>query len=489
MGQNSRIQARPQSSGILHIMFGLLLLFVSNLLLPNPSFSDPLNLFSWKGQVVEKGTGIPIEGAVIVRSWDREWPTPAGTGSELSTIKEGVSGKDGKFSVSNRSLSISIPFFYQIVENSTIVFKPGYKVLALNKRTSVIDMEKIPPSYYVRHEEAEKAKTMNYEVDFYSTKHLREVIEKEERTVKSLPRYVPGVFYQGFTFEKDFLMLPSDIAIDEEGNVYVADLDVIHKFSKNGELIKKRMDNLRAEKDIEFDKRGNLYAYAFGEWLLKINLPDLDISYLSHERFPKKKGEGFSSMKHHFTVSAGDKLFFIKGLYGMGSESKTVFSYDLKGNLLCRFDAKANDIRPLETEIQFLDITSDNEDNILIVYSFYNPVWDTVRNRYQFRDGILKLDPQCNQLFDKKIDLDGQKARSITQTSDGRIILASEDNIYVYDKHLTLMFKESLSGKELGKVDIRRIQAEREGEHLYMVESRYRRILRYNLMTRELHKK
>ena len=189
-------------------------------------FESPL--FAWSGKILDKETGSPIERAVIIRSWERDWVTPAGRVSSPVTFEETLSDKDGKFNISifKRILHVGVPFFAPISENNPIVFKPGYRFLLVREKSSIIELEKIPATYYLRYEEAKKARG-NYQVDFHQTKLLKKMVAEEVEYIKRLDKYVPGVWYTGF-------ISPHDIAIDQENSVFVADgyHRTIHKLSQ-----------------------------------------------------------------------------------------------------------------------------------------------------------------------------------------------------------------------------------------------------------------
>ena len=130
-----------------------------------------------------------------------------------------------------------------------------------------------------------------------------------------------------------------------------------------------------------------------------------------------------------------------------------------------------------------IDIDSATDDMIIVAYSYFNPYWDKSRKTYVNRNGILIFDQNCNEAFYKEIEIDS-KVRSIVATEDG-FVVADRDSIYIYDKNINLKFKEEMRGKELGVVDIQRISSDNSGTYLYIIESRYERILKYNLKTRE----
>ena len=53
------------------------------------------SLFAWSGKILDKETSKPLESAVIIRSWDREYATPGGRASSLVAFEEILSDKDG----------------------------------------------------------------------------------------------------------------------------------------------------------------------------------------------------------------------------------------------------------------------------------------------------------------------------------------------------------------------------------------------------------
>ncbi len=133
----------------------------------------------WYGKVIDKNTGQPIEGAVLVRSWDVETASPAGTVTSFFGMKETLTDKNGKFTIFKKIYFPGIPILIWISENRPIVFKPGYKFLILDKKTSTISLEKIPTIIDLREKELSEAQR-NYEVDHYNTNIFRKMIEREE---------------------------------------------------------------------------------------------------------------------------------------------------------------------------------------------------------------------------------------------------------------------------------------------------------------------
>ncbi|MBI4826543.1 MAG: HEAT repeat domain-containing protein [Nitrospirae bacterium] len=145
--------------------------------------SNPSESLAWSGKVIDRETGEPIEGAVIVRSWDRETATPAGSVSSFEDVKEVISDKNGKFTTYRKFFFSSIPFLSQVVENKPIIYKPGYKFLILEDKDSIIYLEKVPTKLDVRKSELDKAEG-NYEIDRYETMVFKRMLEREDEFIR-----------------------------------------------------------------------------------------------------------------------------------------------------------------------------------------------------------------------------------------------------------------------------------------------------------------
>ena len=347
-------------------------------------------------------------------------------------------------------------------------------------------MEKIPDTYYVRYEECNKARG-NYHVDRHETQLLKAAIEKEEEVIKTLPRYVPGVFYQGFTFEKNRLRSPQDIEIDEEDNLYVADGGfprMIQKISNKSVIIyEKKYNRLsKGQVDIERDNDGNLFVFA------RRTLSKRTTENNIYVTIPKAGSDDvFPFQDMHIAIGQRNTLFLIKTITPFVN-TPVIYSYDFKGNLLCKREIKGENVKPGEGYIQLIDLTTDSKGNVLLVYSYLNPYWDKVKDGYLYRNGILKFEQNCNQIYNRALALDG-KVTSITTTPDDSIIISDKHCFYVYDKNLNPLFKYDLSNRELGKISIRRIKADLRGQWLYIIESKYSRILKYDLQNKKLYEK
>jgi len=419
---------------------------------------DDSSVFAWTGKVIDKETRKPVEGVVIVRSWNREWETPAGTVPSLVTINEGLSDINGDFSVSilKRMSHIGLPLFAPIEENKSIVYKPGYKLLLLNDKPELIELEKIPAIYILRFEEAQKAKSNSYDLDFYKTKILKREVEEEEKYIKKLTKYVPGVFYTG-------LSSPHDIAIDNEGNVYVADGHLAIKFSTEGKAI------------------GN-FGTEFNELVDSVATDQNGILCIYNER-------------KMYCDPQGIKGISIRGLYGKGIrfvvkheniyiiKGHTFYTYGLADEKLTVRD---NNNPTSDNDNIFTDISVGPTGTIVLAYSSYNPNWDKSINGYCYSNKLILLykdgEKHVEYIFNTC-----SRIRSVIQTKSG-FVVADTDTIYILNNDLNLIYKEELRGTELGTVDIDRIVLDNNENFLYLLDRRYGRILKYNLIAKELAK-
>jgi len=143
-----------------------------------------LSALAWSGKVINSQTGEPVEGAVIVRSWQREDATPAGSMHSFLGMTETVTDKDGQFTASEKTYLPGIPLLSQVIEQRPIIFRPGYKFLVAEKNEPVIKLDKIPIIIEERKKEVDRARD-NYEVDFYKTQVLKKMISEEEEFIES----------------------------------------------------------------------------------------------------------------------------------------------------------------------------------------------------------------------------------------------------------------------------------------------------------------
>lgn len=302
--------------------------------------------------------------------------------------------------------------------------------------------------------------------------------------MEGLPQDIPGVFYPGLSCEDKFLSSPHDIDVDDEDNVYITDssFQTIYKISKNGELLKKSKYHLGGE-DIEIDKENDLYSFNRNNTFNRNTLFRTNkFSLLSSQVTPKNGiNKSFPSLPGNagFTVGRRNDLFFTKGR-NYPQHTHFIFNYSFEGNLISEHEVSFKNIYPDAVIIQLIDLASDAEGYIYVVYSYFNPYRDKGEERRDYFNGILKFGENLSQIFNKKLDLDG-KVRGITITKNGDVIISEKHGFYVFEKNMNLKYEEKVNSEELGEVDIARIKTDRRGDNLYLIEGRYGRILKYDL--------
>jgi hypothetical protein len=90
---------------------------------------------TFRGKVVDADTKQPIEGAVVVASWNEERATPAGPTSRLKDVKEALTDKNGMWIIDGpkggnvgdiKAIFSFITGTYFTNSPEFIIFKPGY---------------------------------------------------------------------------------------------------------------------------------------------------------------------------------------------------------------------------------------------------------------------------------------------------------------------------------------------------------------------------
>ncbi len=433
------------------------------------------------GTIIDKETGLPIEDVVLVRSWTRVTATPAGQVTKPLGFVETNTDQDGKFSFPIKILpGISIPVFSQIEENRLIAYKPGYKFIAFDKgKTSVVEMEKVPPTYFLRHEENEKARN-NYATDSYSTNRFNELVTIDEKFSRVLPRQLKAIF--------SFTDSANDIDFDKDGNVYVSNYREIAKYSPDGQRLNvgnyvgsMQITGSYKPIDIEVDKSGDILAFMKNEFLkltfsekeikkaLKSVLrPSVHVPFRT-QLFANKDKELPANADLHAVLAKNQNLFLISPGSGW------VKSYDPDAHLHCEIDISENNLK-------ITDITSGPDDSILISYS-KGPTWKG--HGYGYNAGVLKLDENCREIDKLELDLEGSEIKSVAVTAKGNIVASTENRFYLLDKDHRVVLKETIQNSELGEVDIKRIKVDTRTDTLYLIDGKYNRLFRYDLQTKK----
>lgn len=90
---------------------------------------------TFRGKVIDANTKEPIEGAVVVASWNEERATPAGPTTRLKDIKETLTNKNGEWVIEGpkgrdgghiTAIFTFLTGIYYTLPPEFIVFKPGY---------------------------------------------------------------------------------------------------------------------------------------------------------------------------------------------------------------------------------------------------------------------------------------------------------------------------------------------------------------------------
>jgi len=81
----------------------------------------------YEGRIIDKETGKPVEGVVVLGVWYKEKITVAGAVHDFYDAQETVTDKDGEFSIQGLGLKI----FSNVVPMNVVIFKSGYKYLGM----------------------------------------------------------------------------------------------------------------------------------------------------------------------------------------------------------------------------------------------------------------------------------------------------------------------------------------------------------------------
>jgi hypothetical protein len=90
---------------------------------------------TFRGKVIDADTKEPIEGVVVVASWNEERATPAGPTSRLKDVKEILTNKNGEWVIEGPkgrdggNITAIFTFLtgtYYTLPPEFIIFKPGY---------------------------------------------------------------------------------------------------------------------------------------------------------------------------------------------------------------------------------------------------------------------------------------------------------------------------------------------------------------------------
>ena len=81
----------------------------------------------YRGKIVDAETAQPIESVVVLGTWSKELPTPAGAVSSYYDAMETVTDKNGEFEIPGLGLKI----LSNVTPMNILIFKAGYEYIGL----------------------------------------------------------------------------------------------------------------------------------------------------------------------------------------------------------------------------------------------------------------------------------------------------------------------------------------------------------------------
>jgi len=177
------------------------------------------------GIVVEKESGLPVEDAILVRSWSKINASVGGPVRTWLACNETVTDSEGKFSFGPRICFHGIPVLTDTEENLMLVYRPGYTVVETSADHKIITIAKVPYSKSARTAESNKVRS-SYDTDLSKTSLLKAAVNQEEDLLKELTDLPAGILFT--------MPALNDIAIDNRGNIYLSNDRDILKLPRRG---------------------------------------------------------------------------------------------------------------------------------------------------------------------------------------------------------------------------------------------------------------
>lgn len=446
---------------------------------------------SLENKFVDSKTGEPIDGVIVVRSWTKQHATPAGSISEFKSYKEKISDQKGNVYFYPKVIPYifinPVTFFFGdifsiVEENPVIAYHPGYKFFESKKdglrKNRIIQLESLPYTYYPRYEVLEDVKGQ-HEVDWQITSLLKETINNEEKHIRLLDRYPDGVIFKGFTDEKEYLIGAYDIAVDRD-YIYIGDGGFpmrLVKITNNGEWIIDskiwvRGSNSGGNIGVGLTKDGRLWVTAREclKEFITIERTYLQTTDLNCSN-PKNENLYSTNYYHRFHIDKNNNLHLItiEGKLPAG-----LYIIDKDGNVISKYI-------PTDKDMRLNDVVTNSAGNSYVTFTVFNY---TISNKRS--GGIAKFDKYAEPV--KWLYLDNIRERFINIAIDKneKVYLSLKDSFNVYDSDLNLMNSIDLKHPELGELEIIAIDVDKEGKYLYVIDSEYQRIIKYDLINRKL---
>ena len=148
----------------------------------------------YHGQIIDKETRQPIEGAAVLAVYSVSWGTPAGSVRHEVTAQETLTDEDGKFYIP-RKLIVATGILVEHGNTEFVVFKPGYAVFPAGKgATSMPDngrwihekeftMVELPRLKTIEERKDNLMFSEYYDIEPRKKQHLLKLIREERRNV------------------------------------------------------------------------------------------------------------------------------------------------------------------------------------------------------------------------------------------------------------------------------------------------------------------
>lgn len=485
------------------------------------------------GRVVEKGSGRPIQDAIIVRAWDKRFATVAGAMLSSVVLEETVSDDDGRFSFGPRILFSGIPILHWTEENPLLVFRPGYTSLALRKKAKVIELSALALNRYTRDTAAREARS-HY---LYDTTLLRKAVQQEEALIRELPEVTKGVMYS--------LHGLNDIAFDSRGNLFLSGSMEIVKLPKTGN----NYETLSIGKTSISDQRETVEIEIFQNQLYALGLKKLsriDVSATAGDASPLAPttfvpGKGFvrkavavharPPIKTHPVVTRRESINSSQPggqqtsqkpgpvlgkpqpapvepkqaseepgaspqniprpmrevlfeyshrnalpnhdyRFAMGADGLIEVgtdSFKLNGEMIKR---RTMDLSVLRYGSQYQVVETLYHDGYLVVAL-------TIPSGSRFKNAIFIFNSENELVAVKKLPV--QDPVQGLAAAGERYYACDAKSFYVFDHHFSLISSHTVPPELFGEFYLSRIKVDSGGENLFLIDRRYDRLLRYDL--------
>lgn len=474
------------------------------------------------GIVVEKESGLPVEDAILVRSWDRGLATPAGATHSRLAVAETATDEKGAFWFGPRLHFAGIPIIMWTEENPLIVYRPGFGFVEVRDDNGVIEIPKTPFNRYARYAEARKASS-SYATDYYDAHLLKDTVQQEEKLLAYLPELTQGVLY----------VMPSlnDISFDSHGNLYLASDRSIVKlprtdtgydtenigrttpFANSAGRIEIEIDHdllyaLQSGKLIRLDVSATAeqdsplatYQYVPGIGLTrtmhgkppskapqllspkpgKVVSADGNDSGVAHGKLPTtpsgssppaspKSGTELLASGNGPTAFPYHEYRFALGAYGSLHIGDSWYRTD--GKLVGKMPLDVSSIKR-QSAPSIVETLADEQGNILVVFFFpgeYGP----------FRSGIAVFDRDNQLKLVKELPVEWDVTGFAA--ADGRYFACDSRNFYLMDRDFRFISRHSPPAELFGEFALTRIKVDAAGDSLFLIDGQYGRLLWYDL--------